>query len=62
MEYKGYKLEYGVGMMVEIKAIGKGSVVLALRGMYTSRGEAVKAIDTFLNKKESKGGRSKSSG
>ena len=46
-EYKGYKLVSGFGSMVEIKALGKGTVSMELRGLYTSSLEAMKAVDAF---------------
>jgi len=41
----------------EIKAVGKGSVHMSLRGKYTSFEMAKKAIDTYVNKKGDKGGK-----
>lgn len=53
MEYKGYSIEHdGTFGYKQIKAIGKGSVHLELRGAYTKPSEAFKAIDRFLGKKE----------
>ena len=49
-EYENY-LIVTVGRLIGIKAKGKGSVHKNLRGMYTSRGEASKAIDTYLRGK-----------
>jgi len=54
-EYKGYLIVSGNGTMKEIKAKGKGSVVKELRGLYTSTGEARKAIDKHLSKARGKG-------
>jgi len=52
MEYRGYDIKQHENYaMMEIKAIGRGSVHKSLRGMYTSAGEAVKAIDAFENLK-----------
>jgi len=49
IEYEGYKVvgdgAYG---FKEIKAIGKGSVHLSLRGKYTGTNQAKRAIDFFL--------------
>jgi len=51
-EYEGYKIEAdGTYSMKVIKAIGKGSVHLDLRGLYSSVGEARLAIDSFINRK-----------
>ena len=50
-EYKGYSLHVTKGNLKEIKAIGKGSVSIPLRGLYTSDKEAYKAIDAELSKK-----------
>lgn len=45
-EYKGYKLvSDGKFGMIKIEAVGRGSVVKELRGEYTRRSEAMKAID-----------------
>lgn len=56
--YKNYKIvsEGGFGMKV-IKANGKGSIHLDLRGLYTNAGTAKRAIDVFLaGKKVTKDG------
>ena len=55
-EYKGYLIvvSTGKGGIREIKAKGKGSVVKALRGLYTSVREAQVAIDKHLTMKEEK--------
>lgn len=51
MEYKGYKIESdGVYCMQVIKAIGKGSVNLELRGLYSNAKKAQIAIDSFLSR------------
>lgn len=48
MEYCGYKLEREPNyFMVEIKAIGRGSVHMALRGYFQTYKDAMKAIDQF---------------
>ena len=36
-----------VGSMIVIKPEGKGSVPMELRGMYTTRTEAQRAVDTY---------------
>jgi len=62
-EYKGYLivLATGKGGMREIKAKGKGSVVKALRGLYTSVKEAQGAIDKHVtNREEKANGKAKS--
>lgn len=53
IEYKGYNIVNEPPYMLKaIKAIGKGSVHLALRGKYTTSAEACLAIDRFLTKQE----------
>lgn len=48
MEYKGYKIEREPNyFMVEIKAIGRGSVHMSLRGYFQTYRDAMKAIDDF---------------
>lgn len=49
--YEGYKLVSSFGTMVAIKALGKGTVRKELRGSYTSKTEAIKAIDNFKGRK-----------
>lgn len=48
-EYKNFLISTAPnkGSMKEIKVIGKGSVVMALRGLYTSVREAKIAIDKY---------------
>jgi len=55
-EHKGYLIVVaeGKGGMREIKAKGKGSVVKALRGLYTSVREAQLAIDKHVTMREEK--------
>lgn len=63
-EYKGYLIATAPnkGGMREIKAKGKGSVVLVLRGLYTSLSQAKAAIDKYLiMRKEKTNGKAKSS-
>lgn len=49
MEYKEYIIENdGTFGMKTIKAPGRGSVNLSLRGTYTSWREAMKAVDNFI--------------
>jgi hypothetical protein len=49
-----YKLQYipGRGSMLEIKAEGRGSVPQSLRGMYTNKKEAEKAVESYENNKK----------
>lgn len=51
MEYKNYKIEKGAFTYYNIKPLGKGSVPVQLRGMYTSTEEAKKAIDFITEAK-----------
>jgi len=53
-EYKGYKIVRGFGAMVEVKALGKGTVTGNLLGSYTGKGLARAAIDKHLEEKASK--------
>jgi len=56
MEYQGYMLEHdGTMGMINIKAIGRGSVPVKLRGEYTSRTFAKVAIDRHLAEKKTNG-------
>ncbi len=55
MEYRGYLIEnIGTFAMKEIKAVGRGSVVLSLRGNYTDFKAAMKAIDFYEDNKPTK--------
>lgn len=61
MEYKGYEIRREPNyFMVEVKAIGRGSVHMALRGYYQTYKDAMKAIDQyelrFGTRKEDKNG------
>lgn len=50
MEYKGYMVGLGPqGSLMQIKAKGQGRVPDPLLGLYTSRTEAHKAIDSYLS-------------
>lgn len=52
IDYKGYGIINDVASPLKrIKAIGRGSVHLSLRGYYTSLKEAQSAIDRFLIEK-----------
>lgn len=53
-EYKGYKLENNNFSNVIIKPVGKGSVPLQLRGMYTSSLVARESVDQYLLSKSTK--------
>ena len=59
-EYRGFKIGTTSYSMKEIKPLGKGSVPLELRGLYTREVEAKKDIYTFLRSKEIKNAKSKS--
>tara|TARA_R110000772_G_scaffold144025_1_gene253579 strand:- start:11734 stop:11934 length:201 start_codon:yes stop_codon:yes gene_type:complete len=62
MEYNGYNI-VGDGTFgyKHIKPLGKGSVSLELRGIYTTAYEAQKAIDDYVRTKlEKASGNSKS--
>lgn len=63
MEYEGYKIESdGTFGYQHIKPLGKGSVHMSLRGAYTCKVEASKAIDKYLlSKLEKTSGNTKSS-
>ncbi len=55
-EYKGYLIVVASnkGGLREIKAKGKGSVVKALRGLYTSIKDAKSAIDKHVTSRKEK--------
>jgi len=55
-EYKGYLIVIASnkGGLREIKAKGKGSVVKALRGLYTSSKDAKSAIDKHIINRQGK--------
>jgi len=53
-EYKGFKFENNNFSNVIIKPIGKGSVPLQLRGMYTSPAVAKESVDLYLLSKPAK--------
>ena len=59
-EYEGYILERSTGMLIKVRAKGKGSVVKALRGLYTNPIEAKRAIDRVLSEKGKVNGKAKS--
>lgn len=47
-EYKGYEIVNADGnncRLKRIKSIGKGSIPMALTGLYTTESDAIKAID-----------------
>lgn len=61
MEYKGYKIEAdGCYGYKSIKPIGRGSVPVKLRGLYTSAIIAQKDIDAHLERSD-KSGKAKTS-
>lgn len=48
-EYKGYNLgRTNSAMLISVKARGQGMVPKPLQGMYTSMGQAKKAVDSYL--------------
>jgi hypothetical protein len=53
MEYRGFLINNpaDMGSMYKIMPKGKGSVVIALRGMYTTPTFAMRAIDKYLDNK-----------
>lgn len=52
LEYKGFAIEGdGTFGYKTIKPVGKGSVALELRGVFTNTGFAKQAIDTYVSKK-----------
>ena len=54
MEYRNYKLEREPNyFMVEVKAIGRGSVHMSLRGYYQTFKDAMKAVDYYEGKEDS---------
>ena len=62
MEYNGFKIENdGTFGYREIKAIGRGSVPMELRGRYTTVPFAKAAIDQYLKENESNGTTKRSS-
>ena len=54
MEYRGYVLAHERGGLIKIEPQGKGSVHKELRGLYTRRSEAMRAVDVFLEAKKGK--------
>lgn len=60
-EYNGYKIvTVNHFLLKEVKAIGKGSVPMELRGLFTSTAQAKLGIDAYLTVKESNNGKAKS--
>ena len=56
--YKGFRIvQLGSFNLVEIKSIGQGPVPDALRGMFTTKPVAIKAIDFFVENREKEGGK-----
>ena len=61
MEYKGFKiLGDGTFGYKTIKSVGAGAVPKSLSGVYTSNPIAMKAIDAYVEVKETKNARAKS--
>lgn len=57
MEYKGYQLVREPNyFMVEVKAIGRGSVHMSLRGYFQTYKDAMKAIDYYESRFDGKEG------
>lgn len=56
-EYRGYRMTIGPFNMVEVSNLGKGMVPTILRGDFTNYSFAKQAIDTYLDVKESKDGK-----
>lgn len=52
-EYRGYAIKFK-GMMVEIAMKGSGALPESLKGFFTSKREAMLAIDTYANTKGKK--------
>lgn len=60
IEYKGYKIvPDGKFGYYSVAPLGKGSVNMVLRGLYTKTIEAMKAIDTFTDKEVGSSGKNK---
>ena len=55
-QHEGFNLEHdGTMGMISVKAQGRGSVPVVLRGDYTSYTQAKKAIDQYLTEKKPNG-------
>lgn len=55
-QYEGFNLEHdGTMGMISVKAVGRGSVPVKLRGDYTSYTQAMKAVDQHLLEKTTDG-------
>ena len=60
-EYNGYNIKpLGTFSMVEIKAVGQGFVPSPLQGLFTTKSEAMKAIDKMISEKGPRDGKTKS--
>lgn len=62
IEYRGYRLSVGDFNMVDITNLGKGMVPTSLRGIFTNYSFAKQAVDTYLDVKEAKDGKTGSGG
>lgn len=62
IEYRGYRLTVGMFNMVDITNLGKGMVPTSLRGGFTNYNFAKQAVDTYLDAKEFKDGKTGSGG
>lgn len=60
IEHRGYRVTVGQFNMVEITNMGKGMVPTILRGGFTNFNFAKQAIDTYLDTKEAKDGKTSS--
>lgn len=60
MEHRGYRLTVGQFNMVEITNMGKGMVPVTLRGGFTNYSFAKQAVDTYLDLKGDKDGKTSS--
>jgi hypothetical protein len=61
--YRGYRvMSLGTFPMIEIKALKSGDIPTVLKGLFTSRTDAQKAIDQYLNKLVKKGKRDEQKG
>ena len=59
-DYKGYRLVPDFGNMIKIIQSGKGMVPIALRGLFTTRAFAERAVDDYLDLKDVKDGKTNS--
>lgn len=62
IEHRGYRLTVGSFNMVEITNLGKGMVPTSLRGGFTNYNFAKQAVDSYLDMKDVKDGKTSSGG